>query len=221
MQVLKMCAEQPLDQLEHVLAAHEAHLDVDLGELGLPVAARVLVAEAAGDLEVLVEARHHEDLLEQLRRLRKGVELARVQARGHQVVAGALGGALHEHRGVDLVETPLDKVLARGKGGRVAQGDLPLHGGRAQVEVTVLEPGVFLCLRLLVDHEGQDVASAENGDPLGFHLDLTCGHAGVHHGRGTGRTVPSMATQYSNFSSSLALRRSSAASASTTTCVSP
>jgi hypothetical protein len=63
-------AEQSLDQLEDVLARNEAHLDVDLGELGLTIAAGVLVAEALRDLEVLVEPRHHEDLLEQLRRLR-------------------------------------------------------------------------------------------------------------------------------------------------------
>ena len=42
---------------EHVLAAREAHLQVDLGEFELPVGALVLVAEAAGDLEVAVEAR--------------------------------------------------------------------------------------------------------------------------------------------------------------------
>ena len=35
----------------------EAHLQVELGELGLAVGAQVLVAEAAHDLEVAVEAR--------------------------------------------------------------------------------------------------------------------------------------------------------------------
>ena len=45
----------------------EAHLGVDLGELGLPVLAQVLVAEATDDLEVAVETCHHEELLEELR----------------------------------------------------------------------------------------------------------------------------------------------------------
>ena len=69
----------------------EGHLDVDLGELGLAVGAQVLVAEAAGDLEVAVEARDHQDLLEELRRLRQRVELARVDAAGHEVVARPFG----------------------------------------------------------------------------------------------------------------------------------
>ena len=55
----------------------EAHLDVDLRELGLPVEAERLVAEALHDLEVLVEARDHVELLEELRALGQRVELAR------------------------------------------------------------------------------------------------------------------------------------------------
>ena len=70
----------------------EGHLEVDLGELGLAVGAEVFVAEAAGDLEVAVEAGDHEDLLEDLRRLRQRVELAGVDAAGDEVVARAFGG---------------------------------------------------------------------------------------------------------------------------------
>ncbi len=38
------------------LAAREAHLQVDLRELELAVGALILIAEAAGDLEVAIEA---------------------------------------------------------------------------------------------------------------------------------------------------------------------
>ena len=61
--------------------ADERRLDVDLRELRLAVGAQILVAEAARDLEVAVEAGHHEQLLVDLRRLRQRVELAR-DARG-------------------------------------------------------------------------------------------------------------------------------------------
>ena len=59
---------QPLDDLEHVVGLDEAHLEVDLRELGLAIAAQVLVAEALDDLEVPVEPGHHVELLEELRR---------------------------------------------------------------------------------------------------------------------------------------------------------
>jgi hypothetical protein len=45
----------------------EGGLDIDLGELRLPVGAQILVAEALGDLVVAIKAGHHQQLLEQLR----------------------------------------------------------------------------------------------------------------------------------------------------------
>jgi hypothetical protein len=53
-----------------------AHLEVELGELGLAVGTQVLVAHAARDLEVAVVPRDHQELLEDLRRLRQRIEVA-------------------------------------------------------------------------------------------------------------------------------------------------
>ena len=62
---------QGLDDLlaegDHVVLLHEGGLDVQLGELGLTVRAEVLVAVAAGDLVVLLDPAHLQQLLEQLR----------------------------------------------------------------------------------------------------------------------------------------------------------
>src|SRR3546814_12919214 len=81
----------------------EAHLEVELVELARrAVGAAVLVAKAGRDLEVAVEAGDHQKLLEHLRRLRQRVELARVQAARHQVVARALGAAGGEDRRLEL-----------------------------------------------------------------------------------------------------------------------
>ena len=77
-ELLEHAAQHRLDRVEHVLLRDEAHLDVELVELARrAVGARVLVAEARRDLEVAVEARDHDQLLELLRRLRQRVELAR------------------------------------------------------------------------------------------------------------------------------------------------
>ena len=84
----------------------EADLEVDLGELGLAVGAEVFVAEAAGDLEVAVEAGDHQDLLEDLRRLRERVEVAGVDAAGDEVVARAFGGGLRVMKGVSISRKP-------------------------------------------------------------------------------------------------------------------
>ena len=79
-----------LAELDDVVLLDEAHLDVELGELGLPVGAEVLVAVAARDLVVALGAGHHQQLLEQLRALRQRVPGAGPQPRRHEEVAGAL-----------------------------------------------------------------------------------------------------------------------------------
>ena len=56
-----------LDQAHDILAIHERHLQVKLRELRLAVGAQVFVAEAAGNLEITLEAGHHQQLLELLR----------------------------------------------------------------------------------------------------------------------------------------------------------
>lgn len=67
-ELLEELGHQLLDRLEDVLLLDERHLDVELVELaGRAVGAGVLVAEARRDLEVAVEARDHQQLLELLR----------------------------------------------------------------------------------------------------------------------------------------------------------
>jgi hypothetical protein len=91
----------------HPVGRRVADLDVDLGELGLTVVAQVLVAEAAADLEVLVHAGDHEQLLEDLRRLGERVEHAGVEPAGHQEVARAARRVLHHVRRLELEEAGL------------------------------------------------------------------------------------------------------------------
>ena len=95
-----------------VLLGDERRLDVDLGELGLAVGAQVLVAEAAGDLQVAAEPGDLEQLLEQLRRLGQGVERAAVEPRRDQEVARPLGGRAGQDRRLDLDEAHLVEVAA-------------------------------------------------------------------------------------------------------------
>ena len=96
--------DQDLHRRGDVLVVDERHLDVELGELGLTVGAEVLVAEAAGDLEIAVEPRDHQELLVELGRLRQGVEVPGVEPAGDEEVARALGRAPAQDRRLDLEE---------------------------------------------------------------------------------------------------------------------
>ena len=146
-----------LDRGEHVLLLDERHLEVELVELaGAAVGARVLVAKAGRDLEVAVEARHHEQLLVLLRRLRQRVELAGMQARGHQEVARALGRARGQDRRLELDEAlrlhaPADaRDHPASAAGCSACIDLA-----AQVEEAVAQPRLLGIVALGVDLERQ------------------------------------------------------------------
>ena len=101
---LDQVSHQPVDDLEDVVALDKGHLDVDLGELGLPVGSQVLVPEAAGHLHVAVVAGDHQDLLVDLGTLRQGEKAAGVHSAGDQVVASSLGSAPAQHRGLDFQE---------------------------------------------------------------------------------------------------------------------
>src|ERR1019366_5843990 len=127
--------QEAFDHAENRLRSRKADLQIDLRELGLAVGAQVFVAKAAHDLKVFVEARNHQDLFEELRRLRQRVELARINAAGHQVVARAFGGgARHEGR-LDLVEALRVQMVANGNGNLVAQFDVAMQLGPAQVNI--------------------------------------------------------------------------------------
>ena len=122
----------------------ERHLEVDLREFRLAIGAQIFIAEAADDLEILVHAGDHQDLLEELRRLRERVEIGRVHAAGHQIIARAFGRGAREERRLDLVEALRGKVFAYGKRDFVANLEIVLHLRASQVEIAILEPHFFV-----------------------------------------------------------------------------
>ena len=109
-------------------------------ELRLPVGAQVFVAEALHDLDVAVDAGDHEDLLEELRRFGQRVERAGVEAAGHEEVARAAGRAADHDRRLDVDEAVLVEVAADALDHPMAEDQVALHLGAAQVNVPVLQP---------------------------------------------------------------------------------
>ena len=124
----------------HGVLVDEAHLEVELRELGLPVAAQVLVAEAARDLEVAVDARDHQQLLELLRALRQGVDGARLEAADGTMKSRAPSGVLLIRLGVSTSTKPLSWWTSRIAWTSAAAQEQPaLHRLAPDVEVAVLE----------------------------------------------------------------------------------
>ena len=172
---------EPLDEVQDILAVHEAHLDIDLGKLGLAIAACVLVAIAARDLEVFVEPRDHEELLIELRGLGERIELAGIEPGRHEVVAGAFRGRCDEGRGLELVEALGDEVLPCREGDLRAKGEVMLHLARAEVKVAVFEAEILVRVGLFVDDEGKGLRFVQDDDGFGDDLDGSGRHILVDH----------------------------------------
>ena len=131
------------DHLENILLARERHLQIQLREFRLAVGAQVFVTEAAHDLEIAVHAGNHQDLLEDLRRLRQRVELAVMNAAGDQIVARAFGRRTRQHRSFDFEKAELVERLAHLEKNAVAQFDIAMRARPAQIEIAVAQARFF------------------------------------------------------------------------------
>ena len=115
---------QPLESVEHVILMYKRHLAVDLSEFRLPVGTEVLITETLYYLEVPVEAGDHQQLLEGLRALRQGIELAVMDPRRDDEVARPLWCRLDQHRRLDLYESLPVEIAPRLLRHPVAQHDI-------------------------------------------------------------------------------------------------
>ena len=183
-ELLEQALDHRLDGGEHVPLFHERHLDVELVEVGgRTVGARVLVAEAGRDLEIAVEARDHDKLLELLGRLRQRVELARMQPRRHEEVARPFGRGRGDDRGLELGKARIPHAVADRPDHLRPQHDVVVQAVAPQVEEAIGEAR-FLGVVLVAEHrQRQLVRGAEHLDRGRIDLDLARRQLRVHEAR--------------------------------------
>ena len=168
-----------LERTHDVVLVHEGHLDIDLGELGLTVGTQVLVAEALGNLVVALDATDHEQLLQELRGLRQGVEVARLDAAGDDKVASALGRGLEQGGRLDLHELTVVQRLANGEGKVGAQLEVGHHLGTTEVQIAIAQTGILAGLDAVLDLERRSDGSVEHLGVVGQDLNLAGRELGV------------------------------------------
>ena len=168
-------------ELSHdVVLLDKAHLDVDLGELGLAVGAQILVTEALGNLVVALDAADHEKLLEQLRGLRQGVEAAGLQAARHHEVTRTFRRGLEQGRRLDLGKGAVVQRGANSKGEIGAQAKASGHLGTAKVQVAIAQARILGGLDAVLDLERRGLGTVEHGGVVDEDLDLAGCEPGVH-----------------------------------------
>ena len=167
------------EKLDYVVLLDEAHLAVNLCELGLAVGAQVFVAEALHNLEVTVDAAYHKQLLEGLRRLGQGVELAWIHAGRHHEVACAFGSGAYEHGGFDFEEALAVEISAHFHRHAVAQLEVAAHRGATYVEIAVAHAEVVATVGFVFDGERRYLAGVQYCEAVGYYLDVAGRKGGV------------------------------------------
>ena len=162
--------DDAFEHVEHVLADRERELEVELTELELSVGAEILVSPAGCDLVVAVEPADHEQLLEELRRLREREELAGLKPDRDEEVARALRRAAGHARSPDVDEALLVHRAPDRRDHVRREPHVPLHALAPKVEVAVAQPDVLVDV-LLVELEGQRVGARDDLELVDLDLD--------------------------------------------------
>src|SRR5579862_6940609 len=172
---LESRGEKAFNGFPDALGLRIGHLEIDLRELGLAVGAQVFVAEASDDLKILIKAGNHQDLFEELRRLRQSVEGSGLNTAWNKVVARALRrGAGHEGR-FDFEKALGSKIVADGEGNFVTQFYVELHGIAAQVDVAILQAHLFVGQGSIARKERRVLGFVEDAEFIGDKFDLAGG----------------------------------------------
>ena len=127
------------------------------------------------DLIVTVETGNHQQLFEQLRRLRQSEEFARMNAARHEVVARAFRSGAGQHRRFNVDEALRVQVTANAHSDLVTQAQVALHGRTAQVDNAVSQANVFADV-FVVDLERRRSGSVQDFDFFGKDFDFAGNH---------------------------------------------
>ena len=159
-----------LDHVENIFLARERHLDVNLRELRLAVGAQVFVAEAFDDLEVAIHARDHQNLLEDLRRLRQRIKLPVMNAAGNEIVARAFGSRTREHGRLDLEEAQLVHRLAHLENHAMAQLEIAMRTRPPQIEIAITQARLFAGICVVFHLERRRLRVVQNMQARSDHF---------------------------------------------------
>ncbi len=110
-----------------------------------------------------------------LRGLRQRVELARMDARGDEEVARALGRGRRQDRGGELVEAAVVHPAADGADDIEPAHDVGVQGLAPQVEESILQAQVLRVVGLAKDRDRQLLRRRQHLDFTGHDLDLASG----------------------------------------------
>ena len=145
----------------------------------LSVRPQVLIPEGPRDLVIALETGDHEELLEQLRRLRQRVELSGLQPARDQEVASSLRRAFGQYRRLDIHEAPFAQIVAHRAHHLMSEHQVAQHAGAPQVDIAVPEAQSLVDVDIVFDEERRRLGCGEYLQIRGDDFHLACGQVRV------------------------------------------
>ncbi|CDB09896.1 putative uncharacterized protein [Bacteroides sp. CAG:633] len=178
-QFLEQIFGHAFEQFDNIVLLNKRHFTVNLCKLRLTVGTQVFIAEALRNLEVTVETRYHQQLLQCLRALRQGIELTGIHTRRHYKVAGTFGSRTDEQRSLYFDEAFAVEVLAYFDGHLVTQLQILADCRTAQVQITVFHTDVVASVGIVFNGEGRSQGGVQYVQ-LGYNdFNVACRNVGV------------------------------------------
>ena len=128
---------------------------------------------------VAIDATHHKHLLEELRRLRKRVELTGVHSARHQIVPCAFRRTLGQNRRFHFKKAFRIQKSTDGLHNVMPEAQEPLHLRPPKIQVAVFQSDRLRHFGIVFDHEGRRLRLIQNLNGIHEHFDLARGQIGI------------------------------------------
>ncbi len=176
--------ENPLDHRlhrgKHIFLLDKRHLDIKLIEIGgRTVRPRVFITKTGRDLEITVKPRHHDQLLELLRRLRQRIEFPRMQPRRHQKIPRPLRAARGNDRRLKLVEPLFPHPVAHRAHHVGAQHHVAMQFLTPQIQKPIGQPGFLGIIHIAKHRHRQLIRGPEHRHAGCINLNLARRQLGI------------------------------------------
>ena len=123
-------------------------------------------------MEVAIKARHHQQLLEHLRRLRQRVKLAVVNSGRNQKVAGTFGARSSQNRGLKFCKALVDHASAEAGNDFASKNNVRMKLFASQIQKAVAKTDFFRIFRVSEYRQRQVRRLGKQFDRGGTHFDF-------------------------------------------------
>ena len=129
---------------EDILLGGKAHFEIQLIEFSRrTVCSGILIAEAGGNLEILIKAGYHQQLLILLGCLGQCIKFSLIFSGGNYIISCTLGRGSTENGRLDLQKAHLRHLLTKEADDLGTEDNIVLHLAVSQIQVTVFQTNIL------------------------------------------------------------------------------